>query len=91
MTPIHPIDDVEMRAAGWERSAPIVVGDNVWIAAGVTVCAGVTIGENSVIGSGSVVTRDIPGECAGGGYAVSAGTGVAPAGGAGESDVGCLA
>lgn len=60
VTPIHPIDDVEMRAAGWERSAPIVVGDNVWIAAGVTVCAGVTIGENSVIGSGSVVTRDIP-------------------------------
>ncbi|ALE18907.1 sugar O-acetyltransferase [Lawsonella clevelandensis] len=60
VTPIHPVDDVEMRAAGWERSAPIVVGDNVWIAAGVTVCAGVTIEENSVIGAGSVVTRDIP-------------------------------
>lgn len=60
VTPIHPIDDVEMRAAGWERSEPIVVGNNVWIAAGVTVCAGVTIGENSVIGAGSVVTRDIP-------------------------------
>ena len=60
VTPLHPVDDVEMRAAGWERSAPITVGNNVWIAAGVTVCAGVTIGDNSVIGAGSVVTKDIP-------------------------------
>ena len=43
-----------------EIDSPIVIGNNVWIAAGVIVCAGVTIGDNSVIGAGSVVTRNIP-------------------------------
>lgn len=41
-------------------SAPITIGDNVWIGANVVVCGGVTIGSNSVIGAGSVVTRDVP-------------------------------
>jgi acetyltransferase-like isoleucine patch superfamily enzyme len=40
--------------------APVVIGDNVWIAAGVRIMAGVTIGEHSVVGAGAVVTKDIP-------------------------------
>ena len=60
VTALHPVDDIEARRAGWESAAPIVVGDNVWLAAGVIVCPGVTIGENSVVGAGSVVTRDVP-------------------------------
>ena len=60
LTALHPVDDVESRRAGWESAVPIVVGDNVWLAAGVIVCAGVTIGDNSVIGAGSVVVHDIP-------------------------------
>lgn len=55
----HPIDP-NQRAEGIETSAPIVLGDNVWLGANVTVCGGVTIGDNVVIGAGSVVTRDIP-------------------------------
>lgn len=39
---------------------PIVIEDDVWLAANVTVCGGVTIGKGSIIGAGSVVTRDIP-------------------------------
>lgn len=39
---------------------PIVIEDDVWIAARVNVMAGVTIGKGSVIGAGSVVTKDIP-------------------------------
>ena len=39
---------------------PIVIGKNVWIAAGVTVIGGVTVGENAVVAAGSVVTRDVP-------------------------------
>lgn len=57
---LHPMDNLQLRAAGWEYGAPITIGDNVWFGGGVTVCAGVTIGENSVIGASSVVTRDIP-------------------------------
>jgi len=41
-------------------SAPIIVGNNVWIGSHVVVCKGVTIGENSIIGAGSVVTKSVP-------------------------------
>lgn len=41
-------------------SAPVILEDNVWLAARVIVLPGVTIGRNSVIGAGSVVTRDVP-------------------------------
>ncbi|MGJ0118522.1 DapH/DapD/GlmU-related protein [Williamsia sp. MIQD14] len=60
VTALHPIDDHARRRQGWERAAPIVIGENSWLAAAVTVGAGVTIGRNSVIGAGSVVLSDIP-------------------------------
>ena len=60
LTPLHPIDNVDLRAAEWEYGAPITLEDNVWLAGGVTVCAGVTIGADTVVGAGSVVTRDLP-------------------------------
>jgi acetyltransferase-like isoleucine patch superfamily enzyme len=41
-------------------SAPIVIGNNVWLGARTIVLPGVTIGHDSVIGAGSVVTRDVP-------------------------------
>jgi len=42
------------------KTAPISIGNNVWIGDSAIVCKGVTIGDNSIIGAGSVVTRDIP-------------------------------
>lgn len=36
-----------------------VIGNDVWLGAGVTVTAGVTIGDCCVVGAGSVVTRDL--------------------------------
>ena len=42
------------------QSAPVIIGNNVWIGGGVIVLPGVTIGDNVVIGAGSVVTKDIP-------------------------------
>jgi maltose O-acetyltransferase len=41
-------------------SAPINIGNDVWIGAHAVVLSGVTIGDGSVIGAGSVVTRAIP-------------------------------
>ena len=59
ITATHPIDP-EPRRTGWESAEPIVVGDNVWLSAGVIVCPGVSIGDHSVVGAGAVVTRDLP-------------------------------
>ena len=68
-TAFHPTDAAERfgapRADGSfafcrTRTAPVVVGDNVWIGGGAILLPGVTIGSNTVIGAGSVVTRDIP-------------------------------
>ena len=41
-------------------SAPVTLGDNVWLAEGVIVLKGVTIGDNTIVGAGSVVTRSLP-------------------------------
>ncbi|MBO5181577.1 MAG: CatB-related O-acetyltransferase [Paraprevotella sp.] len=37
-----------------------IIGNDVWIAHGVTIKAGVKIGDGAVIGSGAVVTKDVP-------------------------------
>lgn len=42
------------------QTAPVIIGDNVWIGGGVIILPGVTIGNNVVIGARSVVTKDIP-------------------------------
>ncbi len=67
LTPMHALlsseRNVRLRPGGGlydlEYAKPIVIGDNCWLAGGVTVCGGVTIGNDCVIGAGSVVTRDI--------------------------------
>lgn len=41
-------------------SAPVEIGDDVWLGAHVVVTAGSTIGTGAVIGANAVVTRDIP-------------------------------
>lgn len=53
----HPIEPSQRRAGVIAK--PIVIGRNVWIAAGATIIGGVTVGENSVVAAGSVVTRDV--------------------------------
>jgi acetyltransferase-like isoleucine patch superfamily enzyme len=42
------------------RSAPILVEDHAWIAAGAVIGAGVRIGRGAVVGAGAVVVRDVP-------------------------------
>jgi len=40
-------------------TAPVTIGDNVWLGAKATVLKGVSIGDGAVIGAGAVVTRDV--------------------------------
>lgn len=55
----HPILP-ELREKGLQYNAPVHIGKNCWLGAGVIVLPGVTIGDNTVIGAGSVVTKDVP-------------------------------
>ena len=48
-----------MRDLGY-TTAPVTIGDNVWIGAGVMILKGVTIGSGSVIAAGTLVNQDIP-------------------------------
>lgn len=41
-------------------SAPVVIGEDCWLGAGVTVLEGVTIGRGTVVAAGSVVTKSLP-------------------------------
>jgi acetyltransferase-like isoleucine patch superfamily enzyme len=41
-------------------TAPITVGDDVWLGTRVIVTKGVTIGSGAIVAAGSVVTKDIP-------------------------------
>lgn len=52
--------DPAQRAEGISTSAPVTIGDRVWIGANAVICGGVTIGNGSIIGAGSVVNHDIP-------------------------------
>ena len=55
----HPII-ADLRVHGYQYNAPIHIGKNCWLGAGVIVMPGVTIGDNVVIGAGSIVTKDLP-------------------------------
>lgn len=55
----HPILP-QLREQAYQFNAPVRIGRNCWLGAGVIVVPGVTIGEGSVIGAGAVVTKDIP-------------------------------
>lgn len=57
-TVIHSLKPEE-RNRGIMCARPIVVENDVWIAANVVILPGVTIGEGAVVGAGSVVTKDV--------------------------------
>jgi acetyltransferase-like isoleucine patch superfamily enzyme len=40
--------------------APVKIGNDCWLGAGVVVVAGVTVGDGCVVGAGAVVTRSLP-------------------------------
>lgn len=55
----HPLLP-ELRERGYQYNAPVHIGKNCWLGAGVIILPGITIGDNVVIGAGSIVTKDLP-------------------------------
>lgn len=59
----HPLNAEERRGARPtppDGSAPVVIGDDVWVGAYAVVLKGVTIGDRAIVGAGAVVTKDVP-------------------------------
>src|SRR5438128_953525 len=50
----HPLPGAEL------ITAPVIIGDDVWVGARAIILKGVTIGAGAIVGAGSVVTRDVP-------------------------------
>lgn len=48
---------------GSPLSAPIKIGNHVWIGQRAMILKGVTIGDGAVIAAGAIVTKDIPAGC----------------------------
>jgi tetrahydrodipicolinate N-succinyltransferase len=46
--------------SGRAMTAPVTIGDHVWIGARAIVLKGVTIGDGAIVAAGAVVTRDVP-------------------------------
>ncbi len=66
-TAVHPLwpneriyTDETGKTAIRTQTAPVAIGNHVWIGGGTIILPGVTIGDNTVIGAGSVVTKPIP-------------------------------
>ncbi len=52
--------DRPMMDQGLVAKGPLIIGDDVWLGAGVIVLDGVRIGAGSVVGAGAVVAGDLP-------------------------------
>lgn len=61
----HPVDAETRRLTPGKfiPSAPVLIGENVFIGCNSLILKGVSIGDNAVIGAGSVVSKDIPANC----------------------------
>ena len=44
----------------YKKSAPIKIGNHVWIGMNAIILCGVTIGEGAIIAAGSLVNKDVP-------------------------------
>ena len=58
----HEFRDGAMVLKGY-LTAPVRIGNNVWIGDKVTIVRGATIGDNVIVGANTVVHKDVPSNC----------------------------
>jgi len=58
----HKFDriDIPMSQQGHQESAPVIIGNDVWIGTRAIILPGRKIGNGVIIGAGAVVTKDVP-------------------------------
>lgn len=62
--PTNPSERLGGNTSFWKsRTAPVTIGENVWIGGGSILLPGVTVGNGTTIGAGSVVTKSLPDNC----------------------------
>ncbi|MFO7652357.1 MAG: acyltransferase [Candidatus Krumholzibacteriia bacterium] len=52
--------DVPILQQGLYTRGPVIIGDDVWIGAGVRILDGVTVGRGVFVGAGAVIMEDVP-------------------------------
>ncbi len=57
---IRSFDGHSIQQYGYQISAPIKIGEHVWIGQGATILKGVTIGDGSIVAANATVTKDVP-------------------------------
>lgn len=60
---IRSFDGHTILEDGYRISAPIKIGNHVWVGQGATILKGVTIGDGAIIAAGAIVTKDVPNDC----------------------------
>ena len=66
-TDFHPLNRAARMANEPSATAPVRIGDDVFIGAGVTILKGVTIGDGAVLGANAVIVADVPADAIAGG------------------------
>jgi acetyltransferase-like isoleucine patch superfamily enzyme len=55
----HEINRTSLINQQPNKTAPIIIGDDVWLGSNVTVLKGVRIGDGAVVGANSLVNADV--------------------------------
>lgn len=59
-TDFHSVSINRQTAGAAAKTAPITIGENVWIGNRTLILKGVSVGANSVVGAGAVVRTSVP-------------------------------
>jgi acetyltransferase-like isoleucine patch superfamily enzyme len=57
---IRDSDDHQITSYTHCKTAPVVIGNHVWIGQRAMILKGITIGDGAIIAAGAVVTHDVP-------------------------------